>query len=235
VLPHRRARSAAALLTALAALAGVAACGEEPGADASTLATAAPNPSPSVWTMNGAPAAARAATRALLRTGDLPKGYTPTPLTVPPAKVVRPAPCWVLWGPATGLLDGSTGRAATAFVAADYTAAVAHSVGVYTTPASGVAAVERARKLGKSCAKTVVDGATFAVTAADHPGAGGAPGVTLVLRQAKGVSQTTVTLSGRMVSVLTIASRPPGPRPAVLQQATTAATRRLTEAAAAGA
>ena len=234
MLRQRRAGSAAALLTALAALLGVAACGDE-ASDASTLATPAPNPSPSVWTMNGAPAAAQAATRALLRTSDLPKGYTPTPLTVPPAKVVRPAPCWVLWGPATGLLDGSTGRAATAFVAGDYSTAVAHSVGVYTTPASGVAAVERARKLGRSCAKTVVDGATFAVTAADHPGAGGAPGVTLVLRQAKGVSQTTVTLSGRMVSVLTIASRPPGPRPAVLQQATTAATRRLTEAAAAGA
>lgn len=235
MLPHRRAGSAAALLTALAVLLGVTACGEDPGSDATTLGTPAPNPSPSVWTMNGAPAASQAASRALLRTSDLPSGFRPTPLTVPPARTVRPAPCWALWGPGTGLLDGSTGRAATAFVAGDYTTAVAHSVGVYTTPASGVAAVERARKLGRACAKTVVDGATFAVTAVDRPGVGGAPGVTLTLRQAKGVGQTTVTLSGRMVSILAIASRPPGPQPLVVQQATVAATRRLGEAAATGA
>jgi hypothetical protein len=212
----------------------VTAC-DDSGADATTLGTPAPNPSPSVWTMNGVPAAARAASRALLRTSDLPKGFTPTPLTVPAAKAVRPAPCWALWGPGSGLLDGATGRAATAFVAGDYTTAVAHSVGVYTTPASGVAAVERARKLGRVCAKTVVDGATFAVTAVNRPGAGGTPGVTLTLRQTKGVGQTTVTLSGRMVSILAIASRPPGPQPLVVQQAIVAATRRLSESAATGA
>jgi hypothetical protein len=223
------------MLAALAVGLGAAGCAGNKATDATTTrVTAAPNPSPSVWTMSGPPAISQAASTALLRQSDLPKGFTPMPLEVPAVKAVRPPTCKALWGPGTGILGGAAGRAATAFVGGDYSTAVAHSVGVYTTPAAGVAAVEFARKLGRTCATTVVDGVTFAVTAIDRPGLGGTPGVTLVLRQSKGVGQTSVTVSGRMVSVLAIASRPPGPLTAVVQQANVAAARRLTEAAAAG-
>jgi len=232
---HRRSRSASALpvLTVLVLLLGTAACSDGKASAEPTL-TVTPDPNPSVWTTKGSPSAARAASQALLRRSDLPPGYTSSPLDVPSVRAVRPPACRALWGPGLGLLDGATGLAATAFVGTDLSA-VAHSVGVYTTPAAGVAAVERARQLGRACARTVVNGATFAVTSVDRPGADGAPGVTLVLRQTRGVGQTTVTVKGRMVSVLVIASRPPGPQTALVQQTALATTRRLSDAVATGA
>jgi len=228
------------LLTVLLLLPGAAGCGSDrpapAGAEESPARTATPDPDPSVWTTDGAPAAARAAAAALLRVTDLPEGYTPSPLTVLSPQAVDPPACRTLVGPGTGLLDGATGQASTAFVGRDLSAAVAHSVGFYPTPAAGAAAVERARRLGRACSRTVVNGATFSVTSIDRPGAGGAPGVTLVLRQAQGVGQTTVTLGGRLVSVLAIAGLPPGPRDALVRQAAQASTRRLIDAeAAAGA
>jgi hypothetical protein len=233
---RRRGRSGPALpalpvLTVLAVLLGVTAgCGQASSDKTATPSRAAtPNPSPSVWTTAGSPVAARAATGALLRAGDLPAGYTAAPLTVPAVRAMRPPACQALWGPGIGLLEGSTGRASTAFVGVDITA-IAHSVGVYDTPAEGAAVVERARELGRACARTVADGVTFGVTSADNPGAGGAAGVTLVLRQARGVGATKVTVRGRMVSVLAIAGRPPGPEPTLLQQADVAVSRRLSTA-----
>jgi hypothetical protein len=231
---RRRAGSASALpvLTVLVLLLGAAACSNGASPDEATpTRVATPNPTPSVWTTSGSPTAARAASAVLLRVGDLPTGYSAAPLTVPAVRAMRPPACRALWGPGIGLLDGSTGRASTAFVGVDLTA-VAHSVGVYATPSAGAAAVERARQLGRACARTVADGVTFGVTSADSPGEGGAPGVTLVLTQARGVGETTVTVRGRMVSVLAIAGRPPGPGPTLVQQATVAATRRLTTAVA---
>jgi hypothetical protein len=186
-----------------------------------------------VWTTAGSPADADAASAALLRVTDLPEGYTPAPLTVLSPRAVQPPACRTLIGPGTGLLDGATGEASTAFVGKDLSTAVAHSVGVFVTPAAGAAAVDRARRLGHACSRTVVNGTTFSVTSLDRPSAGGAPAVTLVLRQAQGVSQTTVTLAGRLVSVLAIASRPPGPRAALVQQAAQASAQRLTLAGAA--
>jgi hypothetical protein len=228
--PARRRRRSGPGLTALVLLLGVSACDQaSPDSTATPSRAATPNPSPSVWTTDGSPVAARAAAEALLRAGDLPAGYTPAPLTVPAVRAMRPAACQALWGPGIGLLAGSTGRASTAFVGVDITA-VAHSVGVYDTPSAGAAVVERARALGRACARTVANGVTFGVTAADSPGAGGAPGVTLVLRQARGVGTTKVTVWGRMVSVLAIAGRPPGPGPTLLQQADAAVSRRLSTA-----
>jgi hypothetical protein len=228
----------AVLLTVLALLLGAAACGSDRPAPTGTeaparTATADPDPSPSVWTTDGSPEAARAASAALLRVTDLPEGYAPSPLTVLSPRAVHPPACRTLVGPGTGLLDGATGEASTAFVGTDLSAAVAHSVGVYATPAAGAAAVDRARRLGRACSRTVVNGATFSVTSVDRPGVGGAPAVMLVLRQAQGVGQTTVTLGGRLVSVLAIASRPPGPGAALVQQAAQASTQRLIDAEAA--
>jgi hypothetical protein len=232
---RRRAGSAPALtvptmLTALALLLGATACSDgSPDGTATAVRTAVPNPSPSVWTTSGSPAAAATATGALLRVGDLPTGYSAAPLTVPAVKAMKPPACRALWGPGLGLLDGSTGRASTAFVGVNLTA-IAHSVGVYPTQSAAAAAVGRARQLGRACARTVADGVTFSVTSADSPGAGGAPGVTLVLTQSRGVGETTVTVRDRMVSVLVIAGRPPGPGPTLVQQASVAAGRRLTTA-----
>jgi hypothetical protein len=229
--------SAVLLLTVLVLLLGEAACGSDrpapAGTEESPARTATPDPDPSVWTTAGSPAAARAASAALLRVTDLPGDYTPSPLTVLSPRAVHPPACRTLVGPGTGLLDGATGEASTAFVGKDLSAAVAHSVGIYATPAAGAAAVDRARRLGRTCSRTVVDGTAFSVTSLDRPGASGAPAVTLVLRQAHGVGQTTVTLAGRLVSVLAIASRPPGPRAALVQQAAWASTQRLTAAGAA--
>ena len=224
------------LLTVLALLLGSAACDSDhpapTGTDESPARTATPDPGPSVWTTAGPPAAAQTASAALLRVTDLPGGYTYSPLTVLAPRAVDPPACRTLIGPGTGLLDGATGEASTAFVGQDLSAAVAHSVGVYATPAAGAAVVDRARRLGRACSRTVVNGTTFSVTSVDRPGVGGAPAVTLVLRQAQGVGQTTVTLRGRLVSVLAIAGRPPGPPAALVQQAAQASTRRLTAAGA---
>lgn len=223
-----------ALVTVLVLLLGATACSTddpvEPETPASPTATPNPNPSPSVWTTHGSPAGSRAATVALLRAGDLPEGYRASPLTEIPTGTVRPPACRAMIGPATGLLDGSTGQASTAFVGNDLSTAIAHSVGLYATPAAAVAAVERARRLGRTCARTVVNGTTFTVTATDHARAGGAPGVTLEVRQARGVGETTVTVDGRLVSVLAIASRPPGPQIALVRRADLAVARRLSEA-----
>jgi hypothetical protein len=227
----------AVLLTVLVLLPGAAACGSDrtppAGTEESPARIVTPDPGPSVWTTAGSQAAALAASAALLRVTDMPADYTPSPLTVLSPRAVQPPACRTLIGPGTGLLDGAAGEASTAFVGKDLSAAVAHSVGVYVTPAAGAAAVDRARRLGRACSRTVVNGTTFSVTSIDRPGAGGAPAVTLVLRQTQGVGQTTVTLAGRLVSVLAIASRPPGPRAALVQQATQASTRRLTAAGAA--
>ena len=222
-----------ALLAVLVLLLGAAACGSDAPAPARTEspARATPDPGPSVWTTDGPPAAAHAASAALLRVTDLPAGYKPSPLTVLSFRDVSPPACQALLGPGTGLLAGATGSASTAFVAGDLSAAAAHSVGVYATPAAGAAAVDRTRRLGRACAQTVVNGTTFSVTSVGSPGAGGATAVTLVLRQARGVGETTVTLGGRLVSVLAIASLPPGPPAALVQQATQAADRRLSDVA----